>query len=64
LGKRKVLSEANLKELVMPEQGEILGRVIRLTGGDQVVLGWSLNPLLLFFVLPKLAKVPKPQSNQ
>jgi len=38
LGKRKVLSEANLKELVMPEQGEILGRVIKLTGGDQVVV--------------------------
>ena len=38
MGKRKVLSEANLKELVMPEQGEILGRVIKLTGGDQVVV--------------------------
>jgi translation initiation factor 1A len=38
LGKRKVLSEANLKELVMPEQGEILGRVVKLTGGDQVVV--------------------------
>ena len=32
------MSEANLKELVMPEQGEILGRVINLTGGDQVVV--------------------------
>jgi translation initiation factor 1A len=38
LGKRKVLSEANLKELVMPEQGEILGRVVKLTGGDQVIV--------------------------
>ena len=38
MGKRKVLSEANLKELVMPEQGEILGRVVKLTGGDQVVV--------------------------
>ena len=38
MGKRKVLSEASLKELVMPEQGEILGRVIKLTGGDQVVV--------------------------
>ena len=38
MGKRKVLSEANLKELVMPEHGEILGRVVKLTGGDQVVV--------------------------
>jgi translation initiation factor 1A len=38
LGKRKVLNEANLKELVMPRQGEILGRVIKLTGGDQLIV--------------------------
>jgi translation initiation factor 1A len=38
VGKRKVLSEANLKELVMPQQGEILGRAIKMTGGDQVIV--------------------------
>lgn len=38
MGKRKVLSESNLKELVMPGQGEILGRAIKLTGGDQVIV--------------------------
>ena len=38
MGKRKVLSEANLKELVMPQQGEILGRAIKMTGGDQVIV--------------------------
>ncbi len=38
MGKRKVLNEANLKELVMPRQGEILGRVIKLTGGDQLIV--------------------------
>jgi translation initiation factor 1A len=38
LGKRKVLSESNLKELVMPQQGEILGRAIKMTGGDQVIV--------------------------
>ena len=38
MGKRKVLSESNLKELIMPEQGEILGRVVKLTGGDQVIV--------------------------
>lgn len=38
MGKRKVLSEANLKELVMPQQGEFLGRVMELRGGDQVMV--------------------------
>ena len=38
MGKRKVLSEANLKELVKPEQGEFLGRVLKLTGGDLVIV--------------------------
>ncbi len=38
MGKRKVLSEANLKELVMPQQGEILGRAMKIAGGDQVIV--------------------------
>lgn len=38
MGKRKVLSESNLKELVMPQQGEVLGRAIKMTGGDQVIV--------------------------
>ncbi len=38
MGKRKVLSESNLKELVMPGQGEILGRAIKMSGGDQVIV--------------------------
>ena len=38
MGKRKVLSEANLKELVMPQAGEVLGRAIKMTGGDQVIV--------------------------
>ncbi|MGD0318250.1 MAG: translation initiation factor eIF-1A [Nitrososphaerales archaeon] len=38
MGKRKVLSESNLKELVMPGQGEILGKAIKMTGGDQVIV--------------------------
>ena len=38
MGKRKVLSESNLKEFVMPQQGEILGRAIKMTGGDQVIV--------------------------
>lgn len=38
LGKRKVLSESDLKELVMPQQGELLGRVIKLVGGDNIIV--------------------------
>jgi translation initiation factor 1A len=38
LGKRKVLNEAHLKELVLPQQGEILGRVVKISGGNQVIV--------------------------
>ena len=38
MGKRKVLSESNLKELVLPQEGELLGRVIKIEGGDHVVV--------------------------
>lgn len=38
MGKRKVLSEANLKELVLPEAGELLGRVVKLSGGDHLIV--------------------------
>jgi translation initiation factor 1A len=38
LGKRKVLSESALKELVMPQNGELLGRVIKLVGGDNIIV--------------------------
>jgi len=33
-----VLSEAALSELVLPEQGELLGRVTKLAGGDHVIV--------------------------
>lgn len=38
LGKRKVLNEAHLKELVLPQEGEILGRVLKIAGGNQVIV--------------------------
>lgn len=38
MGKRKVLSEANLKELVMPEKGQFLGKVTKLSGGDHLLV--------------------------
>ena len=38
MGKRKVLSESNLKELVLPQEGELLGRVIKIEGGDHVIV--------------------------
>lgn len=38
LGKRKVLNEAHLKELVLPETGEFLGRALKLLGGDHVLV--------------------------
>ncbi|MGH9909135.1 MAG: translation initiation factor eIF-1A [Nitrososphaerales archaeon] len=38
MGKRKVLSESELKELVIPQQGELLGRVVKLPGGDHIIV--------------------------
>jgi len=45
LGKRKVLTESHLKELRMPETdyGEMLGRVIKLLGGDHVLVNCTDN---------------------
>lgn len=38
MGKRKVLSEEELKELVLPGGGELLGVVIKLMGSDHVLV--------------------------
>jgi translation initiation factor 1A len=38
IGKKKVLSESELKEMVMPQEGELLGRVIKLVGGDNIIV--------------------------
>ncbi|MFL6342203.1 MAG: translation initiation factor eIF-1A [Nitrososphaeraceae archaeon] len=38
MGKRKVLSESALKQQVLPQQGELLGRVIKLVGGDNIIV--------------------------
>jgi len=38
MGKRKVLNESQLKEIRLPEEGELLGRVIKLLGSDQVLV--------------------------
>lgn len=38
MGKRKVLNESNLKELVLPQQGELLGRVSKINSSDHVMV--------------------------
>lgn len=38
MGKRKVLNEANLKNMVTPSEGELLGRVTKLSGGDLLIV--------------------------
>ena len=38
MGKRKVINESQLKEIRLPEEGELLGRVIKLLGSDQVLV--------------------------
>ncbi|MCY3853788.1 MAG: translation initiation factor eIF-1A [Thaumarchaeota archaeon] len=43
MGKRKVLNESALKEVILPEEGELLGRVIKLLGSDQVLVKCTDN---------------------
>tara|TARA_B100000949_G_C14138085_1_gene389492 strand:+ start:237 stop:545 length:309 start_codon:yes stop_codon:yes gene_type:complete len=38
MGKRKVLTESQLKELILPRSGELLGKVLKLLGGDHVLV--------------------------
>jgi translation initiation factor 1A len=38
VGKRKVLNESELKEMKLPEEYELLGRVIKLLGSDHVLV--------------------------
>lgn len=38
MGKRKVISEQELKELVLPAEGEVLARVIKLLGSDHILV--------------------------
>ncbi len=33
-----MLSESELKEMVMPQEGELLGRVIKMAGGDNIIV--------------------------
>ena len=38
LGKRKVLTESDPNEMVMPDQVQLFGRVIKLVGGDNIIV--------------------------
>jgi translation initiation factor 1A len=38
MGKKKVLSEGNLNEMVYPSQGELLGVVTKLLGFDRIMV--------------------------
>ena len=38
MGKRKIISEEALKELVLPAEGEVLGRVVKLLGSDHILV--------------------------
>ncbi len=38
MGKRQVKSERELKEIRLPEEGEIFGRVLKLLGGENILV--------------------------
>lgn len=38
MGKRQVKSESDLKEIRLPEEGELFGRVLKMLGGENVLI--------------------------
>ncbi len=38
MGKRQVKSESELKKIRLPEEGELFGRVLKILGGDQLMV--------------------------
>jgi translation initiation factor 1A len=38
VGKRQVKSESELKKIRLPEEGELFGRVLKILGGDQLLV--------------------------
>jgi len=38
LGKKKVLSEGELKEMVLPGEGQVLGQVMQMLGYDRLIV--------------------------
>ena len=38
MGKRQVKSESQLKEIRLPEEGEIFGRVLKMMGGENLLV--------------------------
>ena len=38
MGKRQVKSESELKKIRLPEEGELFGRVLKILGGDQLLV--------------------------
>ena len=41
MGKRQVKNESQLKELKIPEEGELFGRVLKMMGGENVLVKCS-----------------------
>ena len=38
MGKRQVKNESALKEIRLPEEGELFGRVLKMMGGENVMI--------------------------
>ncbi|MGC8557480.1 MAG: translation initiation factor eIF-1A [Nitrososphaeria archaeon] len=56
MGKRKVLSESELKDLVLPEKGELLGVVEKLLGSDHALIRCTDDKVRLGRIRGKLKR--------
>ena len=48
MGKRQVKNESALKEIRLPEEGELFGRVLKMMGGENVMIKCDDNICLLY----------------
>ena len=51
-----MLTESYLKELVLPQQGELLGRVIKLVGGDNIIVKCTDGKLRTYRIRGKIKR--------
>ena len=56
MGKRQVKSESALKEIRLPEEGELFGRVLKMLGGENVLIKCDDNVTRRGRIRGKLSK--------
>jgi translation initiation factor 1A len=46
IGKRKLLTESHLKELLLPQQSELPGHIVKAIGGDNIIVNCPVGKVM------------------